>query len=131
MQNPKHRYENNVDLRGIGDVQIKGNDIDTAPELLASAQLVWQLPNQMRAELEWVHIDEYYTNPENTRDYEGHDLLNLRFRYQWNQDWSSVVRLTNLTDELYAERADFAFGNDRYFVGEPRSIFFAIEGHID
>ncbi|WP_185964445.1 TonB-dependent receptor [Aliikangiella marina] len=127
----QHRYENNVDLRGIGDVQIKGNDIDTAPELLASAQLIWQLPNQMRAELEWVHIDEYYTNPENTRDYEGHDLLNLRFRYQWNQDWSSVVRLTNLTDELYAERADFAFGNDRYFVGEPRSIFFAIEGHID
>ena len=28
-----------------------------------------------------------------------------------------IVR--NLTDEAYADRADLAFGNDRYFPGEP------------
>lgn len=127
----QHRYENNVDLRGSGTELIKGNDIDTAPELLSSMQLIWQLPGSMTAELEWVHIDDYFTNPENTKDYDGHDLLNLRFRYHWNDGWSSLIRVTNLTDELYAERADFAFGNDRYFVGEPRSIFIAIEGSID
>ena len=34
--------------------------------------------------------------------------------------------MTNLTDEDYAERADFAFGNFRYFIGEPRSAYVGI-----
>jgi iron complex outermembrane receptor protein len=29
----------------------------------------------------------------------------------------------NLTNTEYAERADFAFGNDRYFVGQPISLY--------
>ena len=29
----------------------------------------------------------------------------------------------NITDEDYAERADFGFGSDRYFVGTPTSLF--------
>jgi hypothetical protein len=28
-----------------------------------------------------------------------------------------------LTDKDYTERADFAFGDDRYFVGEPCSVY--------
>jgi iron complex outermembrane recepter protein len=32
----------------------------------------------------------------------------------------------NLTDVDYAERADIAFGNYRYFVGEPRSVFLSM-----
>ena len=31
--------------------------------------------------------------------------------------------VTNLSDEEYAERADYAFGDYRYFIGEPRSLF--------
>ncbi len=32
----------------------------------------------------------------------------------------------NLLDERYAERADYAFGNERYFPGEPRAISIGI-----
>jgi hypothetical protein len=32
----------------------------------------------------------------------------------------------NLTDTDYAERADFGFGNERYFVGEPISLYVGI-----
>jgi len=33
------------------------------------------------------------------------------------------VRVNNLTDELYADRADFAFGNHRYFPGREREVY--------
>ena len=32
----------------------------------------------------------------------------------------------NLTDTDYAERADYGFGQERYFVGEPRSLFWTL-----
>ena len=37
------------------------------------------------------------------------------------------ARLTNLLDEKYAERADFAFGNYRYFPGAGRRLFVSWE----
>jgi hypothetical protein len=33
------------------------------------------------------------------------------------------LRLTNLFDVAYADRADFAFGSERYFPGRDRAIF--------
>ena len=36
-----------------------------------------------------------------------------------------------LTDVDYAERADFAFGAYRYFVGEPRSVYLTIQYRQD
>ena len=33
-----------------------------------------------------------------------------------NEVW---INIRNLTDERYADRADYAFGVDRYFPGEP------------
>ena len=45
--------------------------------------------------------------------------------------WDRVdlgLRATNLTDEDYAERADFGFGSYRYFVGQPRG--FLLRGRL-
>ena len=35
-------------------------------------------------------------------------------------------KVMNITDEDYAERADFSFGSDRYFVGTPRSVYLGL-----
>ena len=37
--------------------------------------------------------------------------------------WSTTLRVNNLTDIAYADRADFAFGNYRYFPGRDRTVF--------
>lgn len=58
--------------------------------------------------------------------YPGHDLVNARFRYKVNERWQFAVRVNNVTDKDYAERADFAFGDDRYFVGEPFSVYVSV-----
>ena len=55
-------------------------------------------------------------------------MLNLRVGFKVTPRWQLWVRVHNLTDEDYADRADYAFGNERYFIGEPRSVYFAIEG---
>jgi outer membrane receptor protein involved in Fe transport len=119
----KHTYENNPALSSSA---IAGNDIDTAPRNMGSMQLRWQPRSRFSGELEWLHLGRYYTNPENTAEYSGHDLVNLRLEFKLKQDLTAFLRLTNLTDTDYAERADFAFGSERYFVGEPLGAYLGI-----
>lgn len=115
-----HRYENNP---ALSSSNIEGNEIDTAPRQLGSVVLSWTPHERIDGELEWVHMGEYFQDAENTQVYPGHDLLNLRIRAGISTAVTGYLRVTNLTDTKYAERADFAFGSDRYFVGEPRSVY--------
>lgn len=120
----KHSYENS---RLSGGIDIEGNDVDTAPNRFGNLRLNWQVTAAIVTELEWVMMGEYFTNPENTAEYQGHNLLNLRTQYQLNEDISFSLNLMNLTDEKYAERADWtSFTGDRYFPGEGLRAFFAV-----
>ncbi len=118
----RHRYDSRINLIGSsGD--IKGNDIDTAPRRFGSARLGWEFNSESVAELEWVYMGRYYLEPDNKHKYDGHSLLNLRVSSQLSSRWQGSLRLTNLLDEDYAERADFGFGNYRYFVGQPLGAY--------
>ncbi len=120
----KHTYENS---RLSGGIDIKGNDVDTAPNRFGSVRLNWQPTPSVTTELEWVAMGEYFTNPENTVQYNGHNLINLRGRYLLNEDVSFSLNLMNLTNKKYAERADWTtFTGDRYFPGEGLRAFFAV-----
>jgi outer membrane receptor protein involved in Fe transport len=124
-----HTYDNNVTLLGSPG-NINGNDIDTAPKLFGSARLGWDFSaltrRDSRAELEWVYTDSYYLEPENEHEYNGHSLLNLRITSDLTARWSAGLRLANLLDEEYAERADYGFGEYRYFVGQPRGAYLQV-----
>jgi outer membrane receptor protein involved in Fe transport len=116
----KHEYAYDRPQSGITN----GNAVDTAPEWLAGARLLYEHDENFSSELEWVHMDDYYLDPANAHTYEGHDLLNLRFFYAiQNTGHRLALRVTNLLDDYYAERADFAFGNYRYFPGAGRRVF--------
>lgn len=122
-----HRYENNP---ALASANIEGNDIDTAPRHFGSASLRWTPFERLISEIEWAHLGDYYTDPENQQRYEGHDLINLRASWQVSPAVSVFARIMNAADEDYAERADFAFGNERYFVGEPRSLYLGIKASL-
>ena len=115
-----HRYDAPLTLSRIN---IEGNEIDTAPQHIASTQLGWKSDTGARVEMEYVHLGNYFLDPENTAEYKGHNLLNLRTHWPINDQLQLTARVMNLLDQDYAERADFAFGSYRYFVGEPRSVF--------
>jgi len=122
----RHTYEANIAPLGTS-IPLDGKDMDTAPKLVGNVQLNWQVNAQNSLNLEWVHMDDYYTDEQNLHSYEGHDVVNLRYRYDSDNNWYVAARVTNLFDADYAERADYsAFGGDRYFVGEPAQVFFTV-----
>lgn len=105
-----------------GETIRSGNDIDTAPRTLGSLHGGYE-GERFLAELEWVHQGRYYLTAGEAQRYPGHDLLNFRTAWAIDPSWSVTIRVNNLTDELYADRADFAFGNYRYFPGRDREAF--------
>lgn len=105
-----------------GEQITAGNDVDTAPRELHALRLQ-HASARWTAEFEWLWVGDYWTNAANTARYPGHDLANLRLSWQAAPGWSMAARVTNLLDARYADRADFAFGNDRYFPGRPRAFF--------
>ena len=101
---------------------VAGNKIDTAPALGVNG--FWQYAIAEKSSFAWEldFTDSYYTNPANTAEYDGHTLIHLYFNHLFADEWSLQVQAKNVTDEYYAERADNAFGNDRYFPGAPLTL---------
>lgn len=103
-----------------------GSQIDTAPEWLSDLSLVWSPTDKFEAALSAEYVGEYFTNPANTRTYPGHSVAHLRGEYAFTEAMDGFVIVRNLFDETYADRADFAFGSERYFPGEPLNVTFGI-----
>jgi len=118
-----HEYAFDRAVQSSSETIRDGAQVDTAPEWLWNARLVWRPVDKAVIETEWGHVGKYFADAANTAAYDGHDLLNLRASYELGSGWQVFGGLRNLTDERYAERADFAFGSYRYFPGEPRSVF--------
>ena len=100
----------------------EGLAVDTAPNTLGTVRLTadW---GQVGAGIEWRHVGRYFTNEANTQTYPGHDVFVARGTYNLSDRISLFGRIDNLFDTRYADRADFAFGNERYFPGRPRTLF--------
>ena len=123
-------YANHVykDSRTIEGESIGGNQLDSAPHLLSNFRLAWNFTAKSRLELEWLHQSDYFTDPENLHSYPGHDIFNFRVHWNLYEQLNVLARITNLTDRNYAERADYTkFSGDRYFPGEPRSLYIGLE----
>ncbi len=105
-----------------GEQITSGNDVDTAPRDIHALRVrhdgAW-----LEAELEWLWIGPYWANAANTARYGGHDVGNLRLSVEPTPDWYLSLRVANLADAAYADRADFAFGDYRYFPGRGRAYF--------
>ena len=103
-----------------------GDDVDTAPRVIADTRLQWRPAERLRLEAEWVSMGSYFTDAANDHKYGGHNILDLRAEASLTQTLAAFVTVPNVTDALYAERADYAFGEDRYFPGETRTFGFGL-----
>ncbi|MBS3798056.1 TonB-dependent receptor [Pseudoalteromonas sp. BDTF-M6] len=129
IANALHTYTHSQPL---GEVDIRGNIIDTAPRLIADSRLNWRPSDDLLVSLQWHHLSDYFTDAENQHSYDGHDLLSLRASWQLAKGWQAIARIENLTDEAYAERADYtSFSGDRYFPGRPRTVLFTLRYQWD
>ncbi len=117
----RHTYDFNA--VGRGESFVAGRDIDSAPRLLGSIELQYEPTNKLKFGLQWTSLGEYYLDAQSRFRYPGHSLAHLRAGVQVTSKIKLVLRLNNITDELIADRADYGFGNYRYFPGRGRELF--------
>ena len=104
----------------LGERIISGNEVDTAPDRLGQVSVRREELLGGTGAIQWVHQGDYYIDAANQHRYEGHDLFHLDWERSFGP-WSIGLRLENIFNTRYAERADFAFGNYRYFPGQGRT----------
>lgn len=122
----RHKYDFTATL-GFGEPIQDGDDVDTAPRWLGSARWRYEPTDTLLSEVEFVGVGQHAINASNTAEYEGHVLFNWRGAWQVREQVRLFARVINVLDEEYAERADFAFGNFRYFPGIPRQLYVGLE----
>ncbi len=118
----RHQYDFDL-LAARGENFVAGRDVDTAPRWLGSAELLFDASDMLDLSAQWTMIGDYYLDAENRFEYPGHSLLNLRGFLALSRQMGIGVRINNVSNAAIADRADFAFGNYRYFPGRGRELF--------
>ena len=124
----RHQYDFDA-IAASGETFVSGFDVDSAPRWLGTAELQYEPNSRFAAGLQWTAVGSYNLDAENQHSYPGHGILNLRIGFDLSETLSITGRIKNVTDRLYADRADFAFGNYRYFPGRGREVFVVLQYH--
>jgi outer membrane receptor protein involved in Fe transport len=126
----RHEYTFSRSIEG-GETIVSGNDVDTAPRHMHNAGVEARLGQQWHVALDGSYVGGYFLDAANTATYPGHKVANARAgwtaRLGRYQDLRVVLRIDNLFDKAYADRADFAFGNYRYFPAQGRAVFLSVD----
>ena len=126
----RHTYNFSEDVGSAANNITEGDRVDTAPDTLGNLALNYD-GSRAGAYLRWTHVGEYFTNPGNTNEYPGHDIFTLGGQADVTDNLQLSLRVDNLFNTLYADRADFAFGNERFFPGRPRTLFAGLTLSLD
>ena len=122
-----HTYAFTDIVRSVSSSIADGDQVDTAPHTLGFMQIKASPTDALDVALKWQHIGDYFTDPGNTAKYTGHNIFTLRSSYVVTDQISLYGRVDNLFNTAYADRADFAFGDNRYFPGRPRTLFLGVK----
>jgi len=113
--------------------EYSGNEMRMAPDYIANVRLRY-LPSYLdgfSSQLEFQSIGEYWMDDANSADpetgldrtYDGYSIVNLKARYQLNQQVSFHARILNLTDKVYAQEGEYRYGRNSWSPGAPRTAY--------
>ena len=126
----RHTYNFTEDVGSAANNITDGDRVDTAPDTLGNLALQYD-GERAGGYVRWTHVGEYFTNPGNTNEYPGHDIFTLGGQANISEALQFSLRIDNLFNTRYADRADFAFGNERFFPGRPRTLFAGLTLSLD
>jgi iron complex outermembrane receptor protein len=122
----RHEYAFSRSIEG-GETIVDGNDVDTAPRHLHNLGLDLRLAGSVDAGIDVMYVGSYWLDAANTASYPGHRVANLRLQWRPDPALVAALRVDNVFDTAYADRADFAFGNYRYFPARGRALFLSLD----
>ncbi|MDN3669061.1 TonB-dependent receptor [Echinicola jeungdonensis] len=127
-----HRFEDfQINEDGSKGVEnLAGFEMPSSPRWIWNTELRYQpnwLPN-FRSSLEWQHVSGWYQNQVNTVSYDGYEVLNLRWGYQW-KGLELFTNIMNLTDALYAYNVSSNNSGNRtnYSPAAPRTFVMGLQ----
>jgi outer membrane receptor protein involved in Fe transport len=126
----RHEYAFSRAVEG-GETIVDGNDVDTAPRNIHSMSVDVDLGSFLKADdlrfaIDISRVGRYFLDAANAATYPGHTVANLRFNWE-PRPVHIALHIDNLFDKRYADRADFAFGDYRYFPARGRAAFLSID----
>ncbi|NIJ46282.1 outer membrane receptor protein involved in Fe transport [Wenyingzhuangia heitensis] len=129
----KHKYKRFVRTvsDGASSTSFSGNDMPGAPSYINNFGIIYK-PNYLkglRLGFEWQSLGKYYTDNENTIEYNGYDVFNFRTSYKFSKIYL-WMNLLNLSDKNYATRASTGYGSTTFTPGNPRNITVGIKYSI-
>ena len=100
-----------------------GNQMNTAPSFIGNTEFIYK-PSFLKGSkigLEWQHLGKYFLDANNTEEYPGFNLINLRIGYKI-KSFNIWVNVLNLTNQNYATIASKSKWGKSYRVGNPRTF---------
>ncbi len=126
----KHKYIDFVTKIVDGQVtaNYNGNEMKGAPSWINNAEIKYtpQFLKGLRLSAEWQHVGEYFTDDANEYTYSGYDIFNSRIGFKKGH-WHFWLNVLNVTDKLYANRANTGWGKTTYTPGAPRTVNLGVE----
>jgi iron complex outermembrane recepter protein len=111
-------------------LEFGGNEMESAPRLLASARLGWEPRGVPGAAFsaEWSRVGAYWMDAENTHRYAGHALVGVRGQLPVARRLEAVARVHNLLDRRYADGASYtAARGEELAPGMPRTLYVGLQ----
>ncbi|MDH5716190.1 MAG: TonB-dependent receptor [Spirochaetia bacterium] len=99
-----------------------GNKISFASDIIGNITLKIIPIKSLETEFEWVYVGKYFMDDENIMEYPGHSIFNFRCKYDVTENFGAFVRMHNLANEKYAERAAYGWGRETYAPGLPFTV---------
>ncbi len=121
----RHTYDFDL-VANRGETFVSGRDVDTAPRSMGRLSVLYRPAGRVEVDVDLNAMGKYYLDAQNEHSYPGHELVNVSTRIDLSPQWQLSARVRNLLDEEIADRADFAFGNYRYFPGRGRELFVSV-----
>jgi len=118
----RHTYDFDA-VAARGETFVSGRDIDTAPRLFGSLEILYDPGGRIDLGLQWTKMGAYYVDAENQFRYPGHTIGNFRTGFSVSDNFGVELRVNNIADRDIADRADYASGDFRYFPGRGREFF--------
>jgi iron complex outermembrane receptor protein len=124
----RHEYAFSRAIEG-GETIVDGNDVDTAPRNVHTLDVRQSFgrTGAWEAGVNLAYVGSYFLDAANSARYPGHRTANLRLGWASADLLRVTLRVDNLFDTAYADRADFAFGNYRYFPARGRAAFLSVD----
>ncbi|MCB4747884.1 MAG: TonB-dependent receptor [Sulfurovum sp.] len=103
------------------------NEMVAAPNYKGNFRLFFTPNSQLNVMAEVQYVGSYYMDDENVHEYGGYTIFNLKADYEMGKHWKLFVKADNITDKVYAQKADYAYGKEKYTPGLPQMFYAGLE----